>query len=517
MKTMTAALKVGITAVLIFVLSGVAYRFVYKGVRGPQGPVVWALFHDATGLVDKSRVQVAGLVIGEIVERRLQGNYARLSIRFRPDVVLWSNATLYKKSSSLLGEYFLEVDPGSEMSPDPISGQLTKNQRIKDGEQIQNVIEAVTTGDILYQINETMPIIRDILRDVQRVTQGPMHDIARQVQTSVEQNSQAMTDLLKHVDAIAQDVRSVTSGQSRDDIRAAISNVRDVTDGLRDLVGKGSSEVDSTGTKLRNNLDKLSAAVESLNKALSNVEQITQGVKQGKGSVGRLLVDDTLVSTAEQITQDVSELTSGIGRLQTIVGLRSEYYFLSREFKNVVELRLQTRPDKYYQVELIDDPRMSRDFRRTYVTTDDPSRAATTTTDTVTLSRTFRISFQFAKRFFVDPKWFILTLRYGIKESTGGIGADIDLLKERLTVKLDLFDFRSNTWPRLRILSTVQFYKNLFVMAGIDDVINNRPPGDASLVGRDYYVGAQLMFNDEDLKALLAVGGSALGGAASSK
>ena len=199
MKTMTAALKVGITAVLIFVLSGVAYRFVYKGVRGPQGPVVWALFHDATGLVDKSRVQVAGLVIGEIVERRLQGNYARLSIRFRPDVVLWSNATLYKKSSSLLGEYFLEVDPGSEMSPDPISGQLTKNQRIKDGEQVQNVIEAVTTGDILYQINETMPIIRDILRDVQRVTQGPMHDIARQVQTSVEQNSQAMTDLLKHV------------------------------------------------------------------------------------------------------------------------------------------------------------------------------------------------------------------------------------------------------------------------------------------------------------------------------
>lgn len=515
MKTMSAALKVGITAVLIAVLGGAAYRFVYKGVRGPQGPVVWALFHDATGLVDKSRVQVAGLIIGEITERRLQGNYARLSIRFRPDVELWSNATLYKKSSSLLGEFFLEVDPGSEMSPDPISGQLTKNQRIKDGDQIQNVIEAVTTGDILYQVNETMPIIRDILRDVQRVTQGPMHDIARQVQSSVEQNSQAMTDLLKHVDAIAQDVRGLTSGQSRDDIRAAISNIRDVTDGLRDLVGKGSSEVDSTGAKLRNNLDKLSSAVESLNKALSNVEQVTSNVKAGKGTVGRLLVDDTLISTAEQITQDVSELTGGIGRIQTIVGLRTEYYIKSNQFKNVVELRLQTRPDKYYQVELIDDPRLSRTWTKSYVTTDDPARPYSTTTETATLSRSFKVSFQFAKRFFLDPKWFILTLRYGIKESTGGVGADIDILKERLTLRVDFFDFRTNIAPRLRIMGTLQFYKNMYVMGGVDDVINGRePPDGTSTVGRDYYVGAQLLFNDEDLKALLAVGGSAISAAA---
>jgi hypothetical protein len=30
-------------------------------------------------------------------------------------------------------------------------------------------------------------------------------------------------------------------------------------------------------------------------------------------------------------------------------------------------------------------------------------------------------------------------------------------------------------------------------------------------IGRDYFVGAQLRFNDEDLKSLLLVGGSAIG------
>jgi hypothetical protein len=48
----------------------------------------------------------------------------------------------------------------------------------------------------------------------------------------------------------------------------------------------------------------------------------------------------------------------------------------------------------------------------------------------------------------------------------------------------------------------------------VDDILNGRPPGVYGTTGRDYYVGGQLMFNDEDLKALLAIGGSALAGAA---
>ena len=87
------------------------------------------------------------------------------------------------------------------------------------------------------------------------------------------------------------------------------------------------------------------------------------------------------------------------------------------------------------------------------------------------------------------------------------------LFRDRLTIKTDLLDFRSNVWPRLRITSTLQFYHNLFVLAGVDDIINNQPPGAAGTTGRDYFVGGQLMFNDEDLKALLAIGGSALSGA----
>jgi len=60
----------------------------------------------------------------------------------------------------------------------------------------------------------------------------------------------------------------------------------------------------------------------------------------------------------------------------------------------------------------------------------------------------------------------------------------------------------------------LNFWRNLYVLGGVDDILNGQPPSALGSVGRDYYLGAQLMFNDEDLKALLAVGGSALSGAA---
>ena len=56
-----------------------------------------------------------------------------------------------------------------------------------------------------------------------------------------------------------------------------------------------------------------------------------------------------------------------------------------------------------------------------------------------------------------------------------------------------------------------QFFRRLYVVGGIDDAFNERPR-DGTGGGRDFFIGAQIRFNDEDLKALLLFGGSALAG-----
>jgi phospholipid/cholesterol/gamma-HCH transport system substrate-binding protein len=513
-----AAVKVGITALVIALLGFFSFKFIAKGVGGSNGYSVWALFHDATGLVDKSRVQIAGLHVGEISERRLQEGLARITVRIKPEIELWGNATIFKKSSSLLGEYYLEIDPGTHFSPDPSDPQkIVENKRLKDGDQIVNVVEAVTTTDILVQVQETLPVLRAILTDVQKITQGPLQQIAKSVQQGVDRNSAAAEQLLHHVDQIALDIRGITGGPSNADIKKSISNIREITESVKSLVGTGQGEVASTGDKLRADLDKIGIAVDNLNRTLDNVANVSDKVRHGEGTVGRLLNDDTIANNVEQITEDAGSFLRSITRLQTIVGLRSEYNILANSLKTYVSIQLQSRPDKYYLIELIDDPRGLRTDNTTFTTTDDPSKPQTVKTTTITVSDKFRFTFQLAKRLFLLNGRVVLTGRFGIKESTGGVGGDIEVplslasnWMKTLSISLDLFDFRTNIYPRFKALAALEFYKHIWIVGGIDDAFNGRQGGTSSYTGRDYFMGIQLTFNDEDLRALLTVGGAAL-------
>lgn len=522
MRTTAAAVKVGVTAIVIAILAFMAFRFVAKGIRGKDGFHVYALFRDATGLVEKSRVQIAGLSIGEISDRRLEAGQARVTVKIQQQAVLYRNATVFKKAASLLGEYYLEIDPGTPESPDPKTGEMAPNAVLKDGDRIVNVVESVSPSDVLVQINETIPVLRDILRDVQKMTQGPIQDVVKSVQTGIDKNSEAVNQLLTHMDEITQDVRGLTGGQAREDIRKSIENVRDITEGMRSLIGKGEGEVSQTGEKIRSNLDKISIAIENLNHTMENVAATSDKINRGEGTVGRLLHDETIANNIENVTENVGSLVGGITRLQTLVGLRSEYNVLAGTLKTYVGVQLQSRPDKFFLVEFIDDPRGSRSRETTFSTTDDPSKPLTTKTDTVRVSSGFRFSIQLAKRFFLLGGKMQITGRFGIKESSGGIGLDFDFPLSiarswfrTLSLKADLFEFRNNVYPRLKILAAVEFFKHLWIVGGVDDVINGSGlgPGVGGYTGRDYFIGAQLTFTDDDLRSLLIIGGSALAGA----
>ena len=190
---------------------------------------------------------------------------------------------------------------------------------------------------------------------------------------------------------------------------------------------------------------------------------------------------------------------------------------VANTLKTYVAVQLQSRPDKFFLIELIDDPRGKRSTSRTFTTTDDPSKPQTTNTETVTTADQFRFTFQIAKKLFLLGGRFNLTGRFGIKESTGGVGMDVEVPMalasgwfRTLTISADIFDFRANTYPRLKILAALEFYKHIWLVGGVDDIINDRGPGAGGLTGRDYFFGIQLTFNDDDLRGLLTIGGAAL-------
>ena len=154
-----------------------------------------------------------------------------------------------------------------------------------------------------------------------------------------------------------------------------------------------------------------------------------------------------------------------------------------------MELRLQPREDKYYSIEVVNDPRGSTSIEDTTVQTTNPNEPGQYREIRQVTTNTFRFSLQFAQR--VGP----LVGRFGIKESTGGVGLDLVLLDDRLELAQDLFGFGETVLPRWRVYLSYAFVKRLWLLGGADDIL--------SYDRRDYFVGLNLRFNDEDLKSIL--------------
>ena len=114
MRRSWAAATVGALALVVGLLSYFLVKVTNERSSAREGYTLWATFHDAAGLFQKSRVQTAGIPVGQIEKRELDPErpVARVTIRLLPGTVVWENALVSKKSASLLGEFYLEIDPG---------------------------------------------------------------------------------------------------------------------------------------------------------------------------------------------------------------------------------------------------------------------------------------------------------------------------------------------------------------------------------------------------------------------
>jgi phospholipid/cholesterol/gamma-HCH transport system substrate-binding protein len=240
---------------------------------------------------------------------------------------------------------------------------------------------------------------------------------------------------------------------------------------------------------VRTILDKVNNASSSLEKTLQNLEQATNRLEKGEGTLGRLSKDEKLINQVEDVAENVGDMLGGLNRLQTIVSLRSDYQFRSQTVKSFVELRLQPREDKYYSFEIVNDPRGLTRIEQIDVDTTNPNDPPHYREVRTVTSNTFRFSLQFAQR--LGP----LVGRFGIKESTGGVGLDLLLLDDYFELTQDLFGFGEVVQPRWRVGLGYAFLSRLWLLGGVDDIF--------SPDRREYFVGLQLRFNDQDLKNLL--------------
>lgn len=495
MITARNAISVGLMTVIVVI--GLYHTVgTIAGIRSSdERYMVWGLFPDAGGLVVRSRVMMAGIPVGHIKSIRLQplddGRVsddetapgatmgARVDIAVDADVPLYVDARALRVVGSVVtGDYVIVLTPG-----DPTA------ERLKDGDRIIAVSEAGVfgqIGDIAGDIKQVTHNLRQVFGSEEGGRQmaevlASLRDISGSIQLLVEQNQETVVRTIENIDGMAADTRP--------NLKQVVEDMRRITHALREFVEANQASASSVVASADQAMRDISEAVVKLDKVFDDVGEVTGGLAGGEGTVGRLLKDDLLIDDVESIVGDVRSFVGGLTALRTVVGLSGEYNFYDNTLKTTLQLRLQPREDKYYLIEAVYDPRGATSRREVVVESTDPSQPAQYREVQHITRDSLLFSLMFARRLG------FATFRFGIKESSGGLGLDLHMLGDRIELTTDVYRFGDDVYPRLKPMMAVEFLRHLYIVGGINDVINEN---------RDYFIGMMIRFNDEDLKTILA-------------
>jgi len=486
MAKVSQAAKIGLFVAITAGAGYLVYRTIHTSTGSGGGYVVHAYLKDATGIAKHSRVTIAGIPVGSIEDIRLENGRARVDVRVNGDVHLYNSSRLGVRSASLLGENVIILTQGL--------GDPEK----KSGDEIETMPDAVSVDDLKAQVSRIAELIEKVAQQLANsvgTEQGGQNiksilqnlaDATEAVNLTIRENREVVKETLQNVERITQN--------GGPELQQILVNVRVITEDVKQMMAAQGGPNGQTG-ELRSTIERVNRAAKSLESALGHIDNVAARVDRGEGTIGRLSKDETLINEVQGVAEGVNDYVDSLRRLQAIVGLRSDYNFLANTIKSYVSLRLQPREDKYYLIELINDPRGLTTFTQTDTDTTNPNEPAHSRTVTTTTTSAFRFSIQFARR--LGP----FTGRFGIKESTGGIGLDTHLLSDRFEIVQDLFGFGEEIKPRYRLYLGYEFIHRLWLIGGIDHIFLPER--------RDYFLGLQLRFTDEDLKTILPFSGGA--------
>src|SRR5579859_6314281 len=250
MARSTQAAKVGLFVILLGGAAFGVYRFVSPQIGGGGGYTVHAFIHDATGLATRSRVTTAGIPVGSLDSIRLENGEARLDIKVHPEVVLYDNATLGKKSTSLLGEAAVVLTPGT---PD--------HRRLHDGDEIRIIVNDTTPAELMNEVKEIADSVKAVAqqlaasigteeggRNIRLILQN-LAETADSLNKTIRENREVIRDTLLNIQQI--------SRNANPEIARILENVRIVTQEVRELMAAANTTPQGQQGQLRDTIEHL--------------------------------------------------------------------------------------------------------------------------------------------------------------------------------------------------------------------------------------------------------------------
>jgi phospholipid/cholesterol/gamma-HCH transport system substrate-binding protein len=445
--------KVGIFTIIGVVFVGIATVYVNDKPQWWRScQYVKINVEDASGLKSKSAIKSLGIEIGYLSSVELTESHVILGICITAPVEVLPNTRAYIRSEGFLGDKYVELKP-------------VKYTGHKETKAL------------------SMPwdfLVTDAYAAPKTAAKG-----SREI--PVGESSQDVQHLVNRVDDLVHEITDLTNN-----IKVAIhpeelrSTLRQLNTTLKNASSTFAPEGGLNQTAQRS-LAKLEDAIEQM-------RDIVSRVNRGEGSVGMILNDPSYAEELKDAAKNINRMLSKVGGVRFIVDVGAQKINNLGSGRGSFKLEIWPRADRYYLVGLTIDPR----GRRSSVITTTTVGGSSVTAQAVQIDETaFLMTVMIGKTFLNR-----INLAIGALYGDGAISAGLWLGPHNHE---NMIDLRADGYTRVgtsgidgRATLTLRPAWGVYLQGGVESI---QSLGSAA----QYFAGAGISFDDEDIKILFAL------------
>lgn len=410
---------------------------------------------DASGIFPKTPIKVAGINAGRIASIELQGNTALITFEILKQIQVTKNSKLRIKSVGFLGDKYIEIYVGDSV-------EMLRKFDFIDSEEaagIENLIK--DTSEVLADVKLIVRSMKDSIAPEGKPS--PFKTIINDVEILVA-NTKEVTASLKRI-----------TNSNEEKINALMDNLEAFSADLAYQSDKNNSDSAMSDVK---------EVLANTKKLTGDLEDIVADLKIGKGTLGKMLVEDEIADQVKDTLSSVQKIVGKADALRTELAIFSGVNTVSGA-DTEASLRIFPSPERFYHLG-VSTSELGPDYEKTTVTT--TNGVTVTENRKENVKNTLRFNAQIARRLHD------FDFRGGLIESTGGLGVDYRLSAIGTKLSVDTFDYKKGKGANVRFAAETQLWNVFYGRVSSNDSFRKDRSG---------IFAAGLRFNDEDLKGLL--------------
>ena len=356
--------------------------------RGIENLHYTLIFKNAAGLEKDAPVRVAGVNVGKVVSVGVKEGKAVVKIVFTKPVKLYKNAVAKIETMGLMGEKYVEIEPGGPPAPPLPPGSVIENTQVPASmdevmsslnQLLEKFNQALITPDGKNRLAVIMDKVTKLTDSVNRAVDEINGLVAenRENIKKVFENAVALTESLRedlpqiidNINQLTEQLSEITY-ENRQDIRKIVVGLREASE-KAPKIAQNLEELTAKLQKLLNdkNTTNIEETIENIKSTTAELKELLAKVNEGKGTIGKLFNDEKLYKSLTKTADTLGKLADKFEKTKTYIGFRGDVNTRTGEGRGVFTLQIVPSKDHYYLLEVVGDSQGKVDRKKYYIET----------------------------------------------------------------------------------------------------------------------------------------------------